>query len=284
MKAVIPSAERKLFQYTDYRLFLKDYYQTRKRSQSGWGLESWAHRLGLKSKSTLAMILNGQRNPGRSLVNSLVTYFQFASDEAEYFSDLVEWCKNHGSGNLSSLLLERLAKKRKSGTFELIDLDTFSLISRWYYPALQELFQVRGFRLDEQWISHQLNGQLTAREVREALKTLTRIGILKRKTNRQYELVSVNTTTNSDIAHEGIKQFHEQILSKASESLRRVPVGEREIAGSTFAVRQEDLPKAKRMIREMMSQFADAIEASPGDRVYQLEVCFFPLTRMRSQS
>lgn len=277
--------ERNLFEYTDYRVFLRDYYQARKEGQPGWSLKSWATKLNLRGKSMLAMVLNGQRHPGRALTQSIVSYFEFPLEQAEYFYDLVEWQKNaNREGGLSTLLLERLAKKRKTGTFELLDLDTFALISNWYFPVLRELFQVQGFQLDANWISHQLLGELTPAEVRDAIKLLYRLGILKKNATGKVELAQPHIATDSDIANEGIKRFHEQTLDRIKKSLRTVEPEEREVLSSTFVVKQRDLPKAKRMLRELANQFADSLESPNGDRVYQLQISFIPTTRARSQA
>lgn len=273
--------ELEVFEYTDYRSYLKDHYHSKKQKHSGWSLETWARRLGLKSKSTLAMILKGQRHPGRPVVSSLIRYFEFTNDEAEYFSDLVEWVKCKDGGNLSTILQERLAQKRKSQKFEFIDLDEFSLISQWFFPVIRELFHVKQFQMDPHWISHQLNSQLSVYEVEQALRLLERVGIVERLARGKYRLMQRHLVTPSDISSEAIKRFHLQILERAKESVRSVPVDEREISGSTFVVRQEDLPKAKKMLKSLMEKFADGVESIGGDRVYHLEVCFFPLTRKK---
>ncbi len=280
MKAEVPLVERSLFDYTDYRVYLKDYYQGRKNRQTGWGLQTWAARLDLKSKSTLAMILNGQRHPSRSLTESLVTYFEFRSDEAEYFSDLVEWKKSSEGGRISTLLMERLAKKRKNGQFQFLDYDRFQVVSEWYFPVLRELFHVRGFTVDADWIAHQLRGRLTAREVKQALQLLLRVGLLKKK-GRNIELADADVTTDSDIANEGVRRFHRQMLALASESLSETPVEEREILASTFVVQQKDMPRAKELLRNVANELGDSLESKNGDQVYQLQICFFPVTRKR---
>ena len=73
------------------------------------------------------------------------------------------------------------------------------------------------------------------------------------------------------------------MLDQAKDSIRETDPTEREFVSTTFVVRQADLPEAKMRLRELSSQFADSIEKQPGDRVYQLEVAFFPLSRARSR-
>jgi len=268
-----------LFEYTDYRLFLRDYYSIRKKRYPHWGLESWARHLNIRSKSMLGMILNGQRHPGPNLVGSLQIYFGFSQEEARYFSDLVGVTKNSRNESIHFLLKERLARSRSSGEFESLNLDVFSTMANWYYVAIRELSAVKGFRLDPDWISHQLYGRVNAREVKMALSVLQRLGLLVASGSPNPTHLSI---ADKDTSSEAVKRFHEQSLDLAKQQLRATEPEEREYFSSTFAVRENDLPEAKKQVREMVNRFADLIENNQGDRVYQLEVAFFPVSRKRS--
>lgn len=271
---------KQLFEYTDYRVFLKDYYNHRKQAHPQWGLGSWATQLKVRSKSTLAMILNGQRHPGPKLVESMVEYFQFSKEQRSYFCDLVNLRKNDGNEAVHFLLKERLAQSRQTKQFESLDLDAFSLISNWFYPAIRELSLLPDFRPDPDWIAHQLYGKVTPREVKFALSVLKRLGLIQRNENSPPpEHLNI---ADKDIAHEAVKRFHEHSLRLASEQIRATGPEEREFFSSTFAIRQEDMPEAKRLLRELANKFADVVENQSGDRIYQMEIAFFPVTRKRS--
>lgn len=260
-----------LYEHTDYRQFLKTYYNETKSKRAGWGLKAWANRLGLKSKSALAMIMNGQRHPSRELTSSFVRYFKFNSEQAEYFADLIEWQKTKGDGQLSLVLGERLAKKRQSGTFAFIDIEQFRLLSEWHFAALREISKLGDFRNDPFWISHQLYNRVTPSEVKRCRRILSKL-----------DLRQDNATTSADVASEAIRRFHSQMMELARISLNTIPLEEREYFSSTFAVKQADLPRAKRLLRKLANEFADNLEKKDADRVYQLQVCFFPLTRLRT--
>ena len=269
-----------LFEYTDYRVFLRDYYTGRKQRQPQWGLESWARQLNIRSKSMLGMILNGQRHPGPRLVDSLQSYFRFSKEEGRYFSDLVGVTKNNRNESIQFLLKERLAKSRSSGEFENISLDVFSSMSNWFYPAIRELSALKGFRFDADWISHQLFGRVSPRDVKFALAVLERLGLLAPA--GAPESLHHLSIADKDTANEAVKRFHETSLDLAKAQIRTAAPEEREYFSSTFAVKESDLPEAKRQIREMANRFADLIESKKGDRIYQLQVSFFPVTRKRS--
>lgn len=271
--------DRTVFDYSDYRQLLRDFYWERKKSRAhAWSLGIWARQLGLKSPSTLAMILKGSRNPGPELTGKLAKTLRLGPKEIEYFEDLVTLKKHQDDPRLSVLIMEKLGKQHPSGQFQLLDADTFYLISNWYNYAIREMVNLRDFREDSKWISEQIHFKVTPKEVDEAIEALLRLNLLKR--NERGRLVSSagTLTTNNDIADEGIKRFHEQTLGNASEALRKIDPSRREIIGITFCMRESKLAEAKGILRKFRTEFGRLFESGDGDAVYHLELAFIPLT------
>jgi uncharacterized protein (TIGR02147 family) len=86
------------------------------------------------------------------------------------------------------------------------------------------------------------------------------------------------SATPFDVPDEGIRRFHEQMLTLAQKSLREQSVAEREVSGMTLTMRKVDLPRAKEILRRTYQDLA-ALAQSPGDEVFQLETALFPLTK-----
>jgi uncharacterized protein (TIGR02147 family) len=269
-----------LFEYSDYRVFLKDYFAEKKRTQRGWSLAVWARKLSLKSPSTLLMILQGTRNPGPELTAGLVRYFGFTPKEADFFGTLVQLAKHQGDTGMSVLLMERLSRDAAGGKFTFLDHDTFSAISRWYYYAIRELVQLPGFRENPYWIARNLKFTVSTKEVKEAIQRLLKLGLLTRGPRGKLIPAHGNLNTASDFASEGLKRFHEETLENAKQSLRKIAPSEREIQGSTFAIRRKDLPKAKELIRKFQDEFCSLLERTDGDALYHIELAFYPLFTM----
>lgn len=82
-----------IFEYKNYRNFLKDHLQYKKENSTSFSLGVWARLLNVSNRSVLANILNGNRHPGKELQIKFNKYFSFSEDEAKYFSDLVAFMK-----------------------------------------------------------------------------------------------------------------------------------------------------------------------------------------------
>jgi uncharacterized protein (TIGR02147 family) len=265
--------------YTDYRAFLAEYVRERKAANATWSYGVWARQLGLRSPSTLIMILNGQRHPGPRLVENLCRHFKLGKEDAAYFRDLVRLAKARSDVQLSLGLLKQLEQRHPGRGFRLLDQDSFLAISNWYCYAIRELVGLKGFREDAAWISRQLQFPVSAERVEDAIATLLRLGLLARNSRGRLIATSQHLDTKSDQGDAGLRRYHEQILAQAAQSLSTLPSREREVSGGCFAIRERDLPRAKELIRSFQIELCNELESRDGDRVYQIEVAFYPLTK-----
>lgn len=275
-----------VYDYSDYRSFLNSVLQDRKSVKSDFSVGMWAKRMGLESTTSLNMILRGQRNPGRKILRRMESYFNFTPKEALYFDHLVDLAKTHSDGSEKLYLMEQLKKLHPKGEFHLLNEDEFSCMSNWYFFAIREMVKLKDFQEDISWISLKLKTKVKPKQIKEAIQTMLRVGLLDRnRKTKKLEIVHKRYTTSDDIASEALKRFHEQMLKRSIESIRNVNVEKREITGSTLSIPTENMEKAKKLIRNFQDEFCKLVEADKNsDAVYQLNVQFFPLTKEEFQS
>lgn len=85
--------------------------------------------------------------------------------------------------------------------------------------------------------------------------------------------------TDDDIANEGLKRFHEDMIGHGYQALRKIPVHEREITGLTLAISRSQIGDAKKLIRNFVEDFGKLDGHKDADQFCQLNIEFFPLTR-----
>jgi len=268
-----------LFKYTDYRSFLHAYARDAKQKNSRWSYGQWAMQLDLRGTASLTMVLNGQRRPGPNMTQKFIGFFKLKGKEREYFYDLVRLEKVKDDPRLSVLLMEQMSKIHPNQEFKVLDHKTFSAISHWHYYAIREMTGLLDFQENPNWIARNLHFKITPREVKTAIQTLLELGLLERRKDGKLEVSCGRLDTQNDVASEGIKRFHEQMISHAKDSVRLIPVEEREITASTFTMRSANIPKAKEMIRKFKQKFCRLLEEGGGDQTCQVNIQFFPLTK-----
>lgn len=268
-----------IIRHTDYRTFLLAHVQEMKDQKPSWSYGAWSKTLGLKTTSSITKIVQGIRDPGPEITEKLVAYFKFTDRQARYFRDLIRLQKIKKDPRLSILLMEKMGKDHPNSSLRIMDDKTFLVISNWYYLALRELCRAKGFREDPEWISERFLFKVTPREIQTAIKTLTELNLLVRIEGRLTLAEGCLDTTN-DIASEGIKRYHEQMLENAKLALRRVSPEDREITSTSMLIHSRNLEYAKELIRDFKKKFERLLEEEEGDQVYHLQIQFFPLTEL----
>jgi uncharacterized protein (TIGR02147 family) len=268
-----------IFHYTSYRAFLGDYGDKRKAKNPRWSYGAWARRLDLSGTASLTMIINGQRNPGKEITQKLLNYFEFSKKESDYFIDLIRLEKVKDDTRLSVLLMEKLNRQSPYSKFVKVNNSQLRVISKWYYYAIREMVHLKEFREDSKWIAEKLLFEVSPRDVKKAIDEMIELELLKRDADGKVVYSVGSIDTESDVANEYLKRFHEEMISHGRSSIRKVPVQNRSINGMTLTINQKDVPKAKELIAKFQDQLCKLMEAKNGDSTYQLNVQFFPLTK-----
>ncbi|MGZ3695700.1 MAG: TIGR02147 family protein, partial [Bdellovibrionota bacterium] len=127
-----------------------------------------------------------------------------------------------------------------------------------------------------------LKGEVSPALVRRAISKMLDLGVLTRANGKLVPSQGHLDTAN-DLADEGLKRYHEEILEKAKAAVRSVDPEDREISGGCFAIKKSRLPEAKAMIRKFQRDLCRLLEEESADSVFQVEVAFFPLSTLKQE-
>ncbi|MBC7465173.1 MAG: hypothetical protein H7256_04215 [Bdellovibrio sp.] len=87
----------------------------------------------------MTMILNGQRNCGPKVENSLIQYFEFNPEEIRHFKMLVEKDKVKAADPTHQLLETQISLAANSRPVVVLKSSQLDKINNWYYYALRQL-------------------------------------------------------------------------------------------------------------------------------------------------
>src|SRR5512139_2382117 len=85
-----------LFAYTDYRKFLRDYYEARRAVQREYTHRFISQAIGFRSTGTFAQILQGKTNMAPDTVARFIRFLELKPVEADYFELLVLFGQSKG--------------------------------------------------------------------------------------------------------------------------------------------------------------------------------------------
>ena len=269
-----------VFQYMNYRTFLKDYYEIRKKQRVGFTYAKFSKQAGIKSPNYLKLVMDGEKNLTPENIIRFSRAIELKDEENDYFEALVHFNQARSSmeKDFHQSRLKRIqGRDQESKTLEEFEFDA---ISSWLHHTLMVMTNVKRFREDPSWISRHLFGTASETEVREVLDQLLRIKFLERTGDGALRQTFRQVKTKPEMQRMSGKIFYEGLLKQAIQSLRTSDSAAREMSTYIVGLSPEKLPELKRRVREFMKDLnAWALESPGPAQVYALCFAGFPLTQ-----
>ncbi|WP_373999030.1 DUF4423 domain-containing protein [Bdellovibrio bacteriovorus] len=165
---------------------------------------------------------------------------------------------------------------------QCLNLDTFAAIADWYHYAILELTRVEGFQSNVAWIAQRLG--ITRTEANIAIERLFKLQLLKETSYGQW----IDTSENGELTHltpsqtsEAARAYQCQLLELSKKTVQEVPLSKRNHTSAAFCFDPEDLPQAIERITEFRRAFAREFKPRTSKEVFQIQISFFPLTKMK---
>ncbi len=251
----------------DFRVYLQKEFIKRCQKNPKYSLRAFAKHLNI-SHATLSHIVRGKRPLTAHTILHLAQGLELRPRELAQF---------HIPGERAS---HKTIEKLK---FSPIDIDTFEAISDWYHDAILELTKVKQFKGEPRWIAKVLG--ISTREARTAVKRLQRLNLLKISNDGTWvDESTFSTTIKSAFTTTALRKYQRQVLEKASRALEEIPFEKRDQSSVTLPIHVQDLPKARRMIKDFRRKLCNNLKRKdmPPEQVYQLSLSFYPLTNVEA--
>ena len=267
----------RVFDYLNYRDFLRDAYVELKEKQRGFSYRWFARRCGMSSPNFLKLVIDDRRNLGPESAGRFAQALDLGQQETDFFLELVAF-NQATSAHEKNLHYDRIGKYRKHRAVKRLERKAFDYLSHWYYPAIRELVSCDGFVDDPAVIARQLRPQLTEAEARRALNDLVRLGVLRRDESGRLQQGEPLLSTGPEVRSLAVGNFHRQMIQRASDSIETVESAEREISALTVALSKDGFRVFKEKIQKLRAELLElSADESEPTRVVQFNFQAFPL-------
>ncbi|MCA9537045.1 MAG: TIGR02147 family protein [Myxococcales bacterium] len=273
----MPRSNVDIFQFLDYRTYLRAFYDAEKAASSSFSFRAFSMRAGVASPNHLKRIMDGERSLKGDLVERYAKVLGLGPSERRYFEALVTFTDSRDSRQRDEAY-RVLRSFRQYQDAHQLDERHAAYHESWYIPAIRELAARRDFRSDARWVARQLRPRISLREARQALETLTALGLLQEKEGTLTKVDAV-LTTGAQTRGAHITRYHRVMLERASAAIDEFPATERDLSAITCCVDEGTLPVLRAMIADFRRQCVAVAEQSRSPtRVVQLNMQLFPLS------
>lgn len=267
----------RIFDYLDYRDFLRARYQARKRENPSFSYRYIASRIGLDS-GTFTRILKGERNLDPEIAGPLAKVFHLNDFEREYFQALILFCQARTPME-KNLFLEKVLRLRGSKV-KTLEERQYEFYRKWYLPALRELLNVHPYDGNPQKLARTLRPPITPQEAREAVRLLQDLGLVEPDGKGGLRLTEKLISSGDAIRAVFIHNLQLSMAELGVRALSDAEPHERDYSGLTLSLSSKGFQDIRDMIKVFRRDVLErARRDSDVDRVYQVNVQFFPLSR-----
>ena len=272
-----------IFEYLDYREFLKDFQLDRQSRNAAFSIRAFLKRAAIASPSFFKQVVDSERNLTDKTLNAFLSAMHLKSTEAEYFRSLVHFCQARTSDE-KQLFYKQLREIGVQAKVRIVGEDHYAFYEFWYIPVLRELVCLQSFGDDYASLAKRLRPAITAQEARQAMRILTELGFITAQAGGKWQQTEPLLHTGFEVQSLAIRGFNRQMVHLAAESLERVPVQERHITGVTMSVSEKTYGLITAEIRAFQDKILRLVEHDPdADRVCQMNVMLFPVSQPRKQ-
>lgn len=285
MTARVTNSLPNIYDYLDYRQFLKDLTAALKKAKK-FNLRSFAKRANIQAPGYLKMVTDGRRNLSEDTAKKFCRALEIEAKEKTYFLTLVVYNQSNHPDEKKQAFDTLIALKPRSEHF-LIEKKQNRYFSRHHYVCIREMVTLKDFREDNKWIAKRCFPRISPSQAKEAIEALLELGLLKRdESGKLTQIESFIRTEDRNTQEAETYQFHEAVIDNARFALGEIPQSERNYYAMT-------LPISKDLFHEIVDEFyafRDKVIAKVNeqnnnfDEVYQINFQLFPATRKDSSN
>jgi uncharacterized protein (TIGR02147 family) len=261
-----------IFEYTDYRTLVEDFYQAMKKQNPKYSYAVFSREAHLPSRTYIKLVTGGKRNLTMKTIPKFSKAMKLNIKEAAFFENLVLFNQAADIHEKDKYYLRLLSFEKREKAYPL-EKDQYLYYSEWYIPIVRELAVTRNFKADSEWISKKI--RITKKQARRALDVLRKLKIL----DERYKPKHTNVESTDEVRNLALNKFNRQLTEKALTAFNDA-VHMRELSSLSLALTEDEFRQIKSWVKQSRSELNQKFSKQNGAHdVYQLNFQLFCLTK-----
>lgn len=273
-----------VFEYMDYRAFLKEMFRYKKETQPAFSHRYFARLAGFSAPNFLKLVMEGERNLTHLSIAGIAKGFKLKKQERDYFENLVFMNQVTDLGERDHYYRKMIAAKAY-GSARKIETAQYEYFSRWYLPVIRELVICGDRRQSAEEIAARLNPPIKTKEAHQALIQLQELGLIHQDENGCWAQTDAMLSTGPEVKSLLVANYHREMIHLAEQAISRFPADERDISALTLSLDSRRLSELKQKIYEFRRQLLQQYGQDEAvNQVVQINIQLFPVSQPKDES
>lgn len=270
-----------LFQYADYRDYLRDYIELKKAQNSSISYRYLAQRAGINSSSFYTQVLKGKRNLTKDTATKTIKALKLTGDEATYFEYMVFFTQAKDSVQKNHFF-NMMCELRRGQSIANVADEQFDYFSEWYHCVVRELVTMVEDPHDYEEMAKKLKPKVTALHVKKSIALLLKLGFIKEDEEGNFTQAEplLRSSSNSDFRRYHLIQFQLRMIDVLRSSYGNWDDNQRLTATTIYAISQKNYKRSIDVLRDTRKKLLALAETDDeASAVYMLSTNLIPVTR-----
>ena len=275
-RVVEPVNSINIFDYLEYRSFLRDYYERRKLCDSKFSYRYFALQAGINSSGMYANVVQGRKKLTPRSMEQFAKGLDLNFREKEYFALMVDYTNQQNSQIKDEILQKMMSYKPVP--FQRLYQKHREFYSHWSYVAVHQALEVINIRENYKDLAHFISPPLKVPDTKKVMRLLEELEMIALDENGFWRPTHKSIIGGVEVGVAPIHEFQKEMMGRAKESLALFDKEERHVVSNTIATTATGIKKIKASIRKMQMEIDEIVKMEKGNRVFQLNAQIFPLS------
>ncbi len=268
-----------IFEYRDYRAYLRDWYEHAKESVESYSYRRFAKKAGFKTSNFLMLVIQGKRNLTEDSLKKVIVGLGLNKQEEDFFRGLVHMnqAKSHEDQNY---YYQRLLRSKKISQLKPIEKKQYEYYSDWYHPVVRELVVAKNFDGSPEWIAERLFPKVTPAQVSKSIELLEQLGFIMKDGDKSWRQASSIVSTGPELHSVVVHNYHKVLLELSKQMMDLLSLQYRDVSTMTLGIKKDRIKELRTKIKDFRQEILKMVsEDAEPEEVVQLNIQFYPVTK-----
>lgn len=265
---------KNIFEYKNYRDYMRDYYAYRKRTGS-FSWREFSNMAGFSSPVYLKLVCEGKTRLSKVKMRLVGVAMQLSGAELEYFEQMVAF-DNAQKDSAKKQALSKMEKMSFEQKARIVDSEALEFYESWVNPVVRELAPMMPGAHPKE-LAAACFENVSAERIRQSLIFLTRTNFLKKLDDNVYAQTEKNVVGSKEVLPMALRSMHKLMAAFALGAVEKYSPKERHFLGVTLGCDEETYA---RIVDEIESCHKKVLlianKCKKPNKVYRLNYQLFP--------
>lgn len=269
-----------VFDYTDYRKYLADFYGFENSKNKRFSYRYIAENVGFNSAGFFTKILKNETNISIKMAEDFAAFLKLTRRQEKFFLELVQYNQAKVESEKKAHFEKML--KFKEVTFHKMDLNNYKFFDHWYYPVIRDIlafFPYDGSNPSD--LANMLIPAISVPNVKNAIRTLEELNLIKKDKKGYYRQVEKILDCGDDEVNNIARcNYMQSALEITKNSVFGIPKNERLLSSTTVSISDKSYDRIVELANEFRKKvLAVAEEDNDPSRTNLMMIQLFPVSQ-----